>query len=572
MYAAFVKQMETARNAAERSAVVSEMCRMFAFSAAKAYAVLKEAGWQSGRKKREDAGVSSIDEKTLKLAASLLQNSVRKNGKKTMSVEIARAILRQNGFTVPISNSRLKQLLKEATLSTESTAKPSPHQRMRTEYPNQVHFADPSVALMYFAPGGGQHILRDDEVYKNKPFLEGREQLKCWRYVLTDHYSSSICVRYYAAAGETAANMYDFLLYAWGKKQDPLYNFHGLPELLIWDCGSANISRPVTAALTALRVETKPHMPGNPRAKGQVEKANDIVETQFECLLKLEPVQSIDELNEAAERWCAAFNANRLEGRDTRLTRGGKKIASRLELWNRIEESQLKELPDSDICRQIFTTGVQVRTVGGDLAVSIVHPNVKTSLRYSLRSLPDIMVGMAVNVQPLLVTADAVQVSYKNHAGEIETFEVAPIEYGDAGFDMSAPVFGKEYQSPPDTLRETNLKELASLALANAGDKTPFAKATGGEGFKTHSVIHAVDPFATATTGKQIEVAAGTVEVHDIFISAVEAAKRFKARAGYIPDGFIARIKTEYPEGLPSKLIDDLVMEYTGGADSAQLA
>ena len=572
MYAAFVKQMETARNAAERSAVISEMCRMFAFSAAKAYAVLKEAGWQSGRKKRDDAGVSSIDEKTLKLAASLLQNSVRKNGKKTMSVEIARAILRQNGFTVPISNSRLKQLLKEATLSTESTAKPAPYQRMRTEYPNQVHFADPSVALLYFAPGGGQHILRDDEVYKNKPFLEGREQLKCWRYVLTDHYSSSICVRYYAAAGETAANMYDFLLYAWGKKQDPLYNFHGLPELLIWDCGSANVSRPVTAALTALRVETKPHMPGNPRAKGQVEKANDIVETQFECLLKLEPVQSLEELNEAAERWCAAFNANRLEGRDTRLTRGGKKIASRLELWNRIEEPQLKELPAPDICRQIFTTGVQVRTVGGDLAVSIVHPNVKTSLRYSLRSLPDIMVGMTVNVQPLLVTADAVQVSYKNHAGEIETFEVAPIEYGDAGFDMSAPVFGKEYQSPPDTLRETNLKELASLALANAGDKTPFAKATGGEGFKTHSVIHAVDPFATATTGKQIEVAAGTVEVHDIFISAVEAAKRFKARAGYIPDGFIAKIKTEYPEGLPSKLVDDLVMEYTSGAGSAQLA
>ena len=131
--------------------------RLFAFSAAKAYAVLKEAGWQSGRKKREDAGVSSIDEKTLKLAASLLQNSVRKNGKKTMSVEIARAILRQNGFTVPISNSRLKQLLKEATLSTESTAKPAPHQRMRTEYPNQVHFADPSVALMYFAPGGTQN-------------------------------------------------------------------------------------------------------------------------------------------------------------------------------------------------------------------------------------------------------------------------------------------------------------------------------------------------------------------------------------------------------------------------------
>ena len=572
MYESFVRQMEAARNAGERSAVIAEMRRMFAFSAAKAYAVLKEAGWQSGRKRRTDAGTAGIDEKTLKLAASLLQNSVRKNGKKTMSVEIARAILIENGFTVQISNSRLKQLLKEATLSTEATAKPSPHQRMRTEYPNQVHFADPSVALLYFAPGGGQHILLDDEVYKNKPFLEGREQLKCWRYVLTDHYSSSICVRYYAAAGETAANMYDFLLYAWGKKSDPLYNFHGLPELLIWDCGSANVSRPVTAALTALRVETKPHMPGNPRAKGQVEKANDIVETQFECLLKLEPVQSIEELNEAAERWCAAFNANRLEGRDTRLTRGGKKIGSRLELWNRIEESQLKERPPAEICRQIFTTGVQVRTVGGDLAISIVHPNVKTSLRYSLRSLPGVMVGMIVNVQPLLVTADAVRVSYKNDSGDIEAFEVEPIEYGDVGFDMSAPVFGKDYQSPPDTIREKNVKELETIALAGADDKTPFSKATGGEGFKTHSLIHATDPFAHATTGRQIEVASDTVEVHDIFISAVEAAKRFKARAGYIPDGFIARIKAEYPDGLPSRLVDDLVQEYTGGTESAQLA
>lgn len=572
MYEDFVLQMQNAATASERTAVVEEMCCLFAFSKQKAYAALKAGGWHSGRKVRADAGSSAADEETIRLIAAILQNSVRKNGKKTMSIENARAVLLQNGYDVPISSRRIGEILRSRTLSTGSTSKPSPHQRMRTEYPNQVHFADPSVALLYFAPGGGQHILRDDEVYKNKPFLEGREQLKCWRYVLTDHYSSSICVRYYAAAGETAANMYNFLLYAWGKKSDPLYNFHGLPELLIWDCGSANISKPVTAALAALRVETKPHMPGNPRAKGQVEKANDIVETQFECLLKLEPVHSIEDLNEAAERWCAAFNANSLEGRDTRLTRGGKKITSRLELWNRIEEAQLKELPDSEICRQIFTTGVQVRTVGGDLAVSIVHPNVKTSLRYSLCSLPDIMVGMTVNVQPLLVTADSVQVSYKNHAGEIETFEVEPIEYGDEGFDLAAPVFGKEYKSPPETLREQNVKDLAQLALSIADSKTPFAKATGGEGFKTHSLIHASNPFAKATTGKQIEVAAGTVEVHDIFISAVEAAKRFKARAGYIPDGFIARIKTEYPEGLPSKLIDDLVQEYSSGIDSAQLA
>lgn len=561
--------MQAAKTARERSSVIAEMCRLFGFCEASAYRALRKSGWENGRKKRSDEGLSRISDEELNIAAALLQNSVRKNGKKTMSVENARSIMIQNGFDVPISARQLSGLLRTRTLSTESTSKPSPHQRMRSEHPNQVHFADPSVALMYFAPNGKQKFLRDDEVYKNKPFLEGRENLKCWRYVLTDHYSGSICVRYYAASGENSANMYDFLLYAWGKKKDPLYNFHGLPELLVWDCGSANISKPVTNALKALRVETKPHLPGNPRAKGQVENANNIVECQFESLLHLEEVGSMEELNDAAERWCAAFNANKLEHRDTRITRAGRKIGSRTMIWNWIEEEQLRELPDKEICRQIFTTGAQVRTVGGDLAVSFVHPKNKAATRYSLSSLPDIMVGMTVNIQPVLVSDEALAlVSYKDRSGEIVSFEVKPIEYDRVGFDIAAPVFGREYKSQPDTLAEKNTKHLAELAAGDGKAETPFSKVTDGKGFKTHSLIRAeASPFFRTQTGKQVEVAAGTVEVHDILITPVEMAKRFKARAGFIPDGFIASLKKEFPDGVPSQLVDDLVTEYT--ADTA---
>lgn len=569
MYEDFVLQMQAAKTAKERSSIIAEMCRLFGFCEVSAYRALRRNGWESDRKKRSDAGASSINEKDLSTVAALLQNSVRKNGKKTMSVENARSIMLQNGFDVPISTRQLSELLKTRTLSTESTSKPSPHQRMRTEYPNQVHFADPSVALMYFAPNGKQKFLRDDEVYKNKPFLEGRENLKCWRYVLTDHYSGTICVRYYAAAGENSANMYDFLLYAWGKKKDPLYNFHGLPELLIWDCGSANISKPVTNALKALRVETKPHLPGNPRAKGQVENANNIVECQFESLLHLEEVGSMEELNDAAERWCAAFNANQLEHRDTRITRAGRKIGSRTMIWNWIKEEQLRELPDEEICRQIFTTGIQPRTVGGDLAISFVHPKNKAATRYSLSALSDIMVGMTVNVQPILVSEEALAlVSYQDRTGEIVSFEVKPIEYDRVGFDIAAPVFGQEYKSQPDTLIEKNTKALAEIAASDDKTDVPFAKVTDGQGFKTHSLIHTqADPFFKTQTGKQVEVAAGTVEVHDILITPVEMAKRFKARAGFIPDGFIASLKKEFPDGVPSQLVDDLVTEYT--ADTA---
>lgn len=568
MYEEYVRRMRDAKSAAERSRIINDMCNMFAFSRAKAYKILKANGWESGRKKRTDAGTSSMSDKNLYTLAALLQHSMRKNGKKTMSVEIAKTILVQNGFDVPVSNSRLRELLNEKTLSTENTNRASPAQRMRTEYPNQVHFADPSVALLYFAPNGKQHILRDDEVYKNKPFLEGREQLKCWRYVLTDHYSSCICVRYYAAAGETAANMYDFLLYAWGKKKDPLFDFHGLPELLIWDCGSANLSRPVTTALKALRVETKPHMPGNPRAKGQVEKANDIVETQFECLLKLEPVHSIEELNEAAERWCAAYNANMIEGRDTRLVRGGRRRGRNF-LWNKINEDEIRELPDAETCRQIFTTGIQTRTVGGDLSIGIVHPKAKRSLRYSLSALPEILVGQEVNVQPVLVDDEmSVIVSYEMQSGQAASYEVKPIEFDDAGFDVSAAVFGKEYKSQSDTLVEKNVKQLTELAEPLQKDGVPFAKITNGYGFKAHSLIHAENPFAQTPTGRTIEVA--TVHTHEILISTAEAAKRVKARTEYLPDGFIAWLKTEYPDGVPASAVDALAYEILGGESNAE--
>jgi hypothetical protein len=297
MYQTYVEQMNAAGSAAARRAVVAEMCRMFAFSTAKAYKVLKENGWASGREKRRDAGDTSLDEKLLIAVAEMIKQCIRKNGKATLPVNVARSILQSRGVDVPVSDSRLRMLLRENHLSVADARMPAPHQNMRSEHPNQVHFADPSVCLLYFAPGGKQKIIGDDELYKNKNFLEGRQ--KCWRYVLTDHYSGSICVRYYAAMGETAVNMYDFLLYAWGQKKCGAYVFHGISKLLIWDCGTGNIARPLTNALKAFGVKTMPHMPGNPRAKGQVENANNLVETQFESRLRFEPVGSMEELNDA---------------------------------------------------------------------------------------------------------------------------------------------------------------------------------------------------------------------------------------------------------------------------------
>jgi transposase InsO family protein len=561
--------MEAAKTAAARREITGEMCRIFGFSIAKAYKVLGESGWTSGRKPRRDAGTSSISEEALAQVAAVIRNGLRKNGKSTMPVNVARALLLENGIDIPIENSRLRELLRRNALSIENAKTASPYTRMRSLYPNQVHLTDPSLSLLYFAPGGKQHILRDDEVYKNKPFLEGKEDLKCWRYVLTDHYSDTICIRYYAARGETAANMYDFLLYAWGQKATSSYVFHGIPEILFWDKGSGNVNKPTTNALTALRVKTITHMAGNPRAKGQVEEANNLVETHFECLLKLEEVHSVEELNDAAERWCAAYNTNEIPHLDTRLHRGGKVMGARTFLWQRITTEQLRELPDLDICRAIFTTGIQVRKVAGDLTVSLAHPKTRQPMRYSLAGLPEILVGQEVNVQPILVDAEAlVTVSYRI-GREVASYELKPIKYGAIGFDEDGAVIGEEFKKQKETFREENAKKLAAIA----GDDTkavPFASITNGEGLKTHSLIRPENPFLRQRTGEQITVAQPEhVEIHDILISHFEAAKQVKARNGWLANSFIERMKQEYPEGVPSSCIDDIAHDEAGFGETA---
>jgi len=547
IYAPYLAMMSAAKNAAGRKAVVDEMRRVFAMSSAKAYKVLSDSGWESGRAKRRDAGQSEVSEAYLAALAALVRDGIRKNGKQTLSAQDARAVLERNGFHSDVSDVRLRQLMREKNMSAKDMKVAAPYQRMRTEYPNQVHQVDPSVALLYYTPQG-QKLLGDDEVYKNKPFLEGREKLKCWRYVLTDHYSGSICVRYYAQAGENVAALYDFCLYAWGGKKDSAYLFHGLPETLVCDPGSANMAKAMQRALESLRVKMIPHMPGNPRAKGQVEKANDTFERKLEALLRIEPVNSLDELNALAERACSAFNGNTIDGVDTSLRRAGRNVGSRLRLWQSVKADQLRELPDEAVCREIFTRGTETRRVRGDLTVTVSHPVTKKSEIYDLRDMPGILVGMEVNIRPILIGDGATaKVSFKAN-GETVSAEISPLEFDRAGFDIDAPVFGREYARPPETAREKNKKSLEKMSGLLKGNLT------------AHGDIAANNPFARQRIGSVIEV----VRREEIVLSATEATKRVKARVGVLPEGFLNGLKERFPEGVPHDAVEDLARELSG--------
>jgi hypothetical protein len=113
MYQAWAERMNNAGTAKERAAIVEEIRENFGVSEAKAYKELRAA---------------------------------RKNGKATMPVDAARSILLENGFDIPIGNSRLHSLLWQRNLAITDARARTPHQWIRSEYPNQIHQTDPSVA------------------------------------------------------------------------------------------------------------------------------------------------------------------------------------------------------------------------------------------------------------------------------------------------------------------------------------------------------------------------------------------------------------------------------------------
>jgi hypothetical protein len=236
-------------------------------------------------------------------------------------------------------------------------------------------------------------------------------------------------------------------------------------------------------------------------------------------------------------------------------------------LWQKIG-AELRELPDTETCRQVFANGTQTRKVAGDLTVSIVHPKAGHSAKYSVRDLDGIMVGMTVEIQPLLVTAEPGEtrfpciVSYES-GGVERSFEVRPVALDEAGFDVNAPVFEKEYARPPDTAREKARKSLPSAAAMQ--ERNAALRAAGA----AHSFINPKNPFLHMSEGEAISVAE-TVKVSEILISVTEAAKRYKAETGDIPEGFIAGLKKQFPNGVSTTAVNALIAEWKERNKSAR--
>lgn len=435
------------------------------------YRHLKAVGWTSGRKRRADAGATAMTDAAIESLGATTRLGIRENGKQTMPVTTAMSVLGANHLDIPVGAGRVRTLLRRHHLSTAAARQDAPHTAMRSLHPNHLHEVDPSLCLLYYTPDGGQQVLHDSEIYKNKPqWAEKVGNLKCWRYVLTDHYSGVVICRYYQAAGENQANLYDFLLYCWRQLDHIDRPVYGVPLMLVWDKGSANQSGAIKNALRALDVRNWAHAKGQSRAKGQVENGNNLVETHFECRLKYQPVRDIAALNTAAEHWYQAWNANAIPHQDSRLHRAGlAQPLARYALWSRITGPQKRLLPDDATCRYLLSAEPEERlvrsTAAGGLSIQFAHPVSKRSEYYDLARVPGVVKGMKVQVSPLIYGDHQVLVTVADYQGNETHHVVDPVAWDESGQRADAPVWGERFRSNPDTPAEKAAKAAEARAF-----------------------------------------------------------------------------------------------------------
>jgi hypothetical protein len=555
---ALARELDSLQNGAKGKRV-GEFATLHGKSVQTLYRELSKIGWSSGRKRRADAGTTSVDESTLDELGAALRCGVRKNGKATLHIPTAASVLSQNGRELRVSNQRLATLLRQRQLDSRTQRAPTAHASMRSLHPNHVHLVDPSLCLLYYSPKGKQLTISDAEAYKNKPQtiqrIGGR---KCWRYVLTDHYSGSIYLRYVESDGESTHNLYDFLLYCWARQEGRPQ--HGVPKLLVWDKGSANTASSIKCALKALQVEHWEHQAGNPRAKGAVEVANNLVEVLFESRLKFEPVHSVEELNASAAAWSRAYNADAIPHYDARLHRRGMaQPVARSALWQTIRQEQLRLLPEERVCRYLLSAEPQPRKVSPALTISFAHPMGSGSQHYKLAGLPDIYPGRQVMVSPLVYGQGEVVIGIEDYRGDVQEHVVAPRRFDAlSGQPLDAAVWGEGFAQPADTAQDTaakradaaaypELKTEAERDKAKAKNAAPF-----GGTLDAHShLAHAEPPAYMDRRGTELSVPDRTrVELRPL--SHMEAFRALVPLLGRpITPAENEQIRARYPAGVP---------------------
>ncbi|MBW2632276.1 MAG: hypothetical protein JRC90_11085 [Deltaproteobacteria bacterium] len=460
----FVEQLIAARNGGKQK-VIDKYRAMTGKTAQSLYRIAAKNGFNAGRKKRLDKGACELNDMQISFIAAQIQVTSRELKGPIMPVEKALIIAEDNGIVEPgaVSVSRMQSILAERQINKAAMKTPRPHIKMRSLHPNHVHIYDMSVCIQYYLKGKkGLRMMREDMFYKNKFENFAKVKRKLIRYVLVDHFSHFIYVKYYYTGGETQENLYDFLLSAWSGDKHPKIPFRGVPFYALFDKGAANVSKAITTFLNRLDIKTPDSLPHNPRRQGSAEVAQNLVECWFESGLRMQPAHSVEDLNAWAIDWCAWFNGTRKHSRHK---------MPRTECWLGIKKEQLRELPERQILHYLYEKPGENRLVRGDYTISFCYKNHDVR-EYNVKHIEGIQPNRS-RVQVLLRPHNWPEVGVVHD--QIE-YLVKPIGYAEGGFRADAAIIGEEFKSMPETKTQKAAKISDNLAYGEdrKKDAVPF--------------------------------------------------------------------------------------------------
>lgn len=547
-----------------KEAVYAAACQHLGLSRATLMRRLKEVTVKPQRKRRSDAGTTSLSlAQAQRLSAQMMQG-YRLNDKGIQSMRLSLEQLRaedpmfacvidaDTGEVCQISESACARALRAHALHPDQLRQPDPVQQLASDHPNDVWQIDASISTLFYVPEGGVDTMSNKEFYKNKP--ENFEKIKrqrLTRYVITDHCSGAIFV-HYVAGGESTVNMAESFLAAIQPR--PEQQLHGVPFHLMMDPGSAGIGGAFSNLLRRLQVTPVVNEAGNPRAKGQVENAHNLVETNFESGFKFTHVPSIEWINEKAQMWMRYYNSVRIHRRHG-MTRWAK--------WMQITQQQLR-LVDAALARALLTHAPETPKVDRNNQVRF------DGRVWNVGNVPGVLVGEKVQITFNPFDRAVALVVQHDAEGRELLIPVPEAVEGEHGFGAGAARIGREFKAPADTLAVTNRKLVERIAMGTDTDEAAAAarkaKALpfGGkhDPYKHHEqALPAVAMLPRR--GTELVTGVSVPQAEPEVLKHFDAAKALVAKGVVMTPELVGTLKGLHPEGVPVTELDALAARLT---------
>jgi hypothetical protein len=556
----------------QKARIVQATCAALQISPPTFYRRLEQAGLDTGRKTRSDAGNTRMPLAELRLVSGVLVASRRDNDKQLLTVEDALDMLRASGqLTSNLSPGRVGSLLREHFLHPDQMAQQEPATEMRSLHANHVWQLDASVCVLYYLKSGQLQAMNRDEFYRNKPQNLARVAADlCNRYTISDHYSGAFKCRY-LLGGESSANLVDFWIYATCKQEhSPM---HGAPAIVMLDPGAANKGALFANLAKRMGVRVIINQVGNARAKGQVEKTHDLIERHFEGRFRFFEAEQLthEGINEAVEQWAAAYCSHKKHSRHGQ---------SRFGLWMTIGAEQLRVPASAEVLRELVTSEPVERRVSNTMKITF-SPRAGggngTARKYDVSGVPGAVVGGKVRAAMNAYRCPAIDVAFVDaETGEECWQTLAPIETNEAGFREDAPVIGETPRIAAHTevdrnrgrvLREAYRAPGAPLSALPSIEEAAKARKRHAQAYagivQPMADVHAT-PVPTYMPRRGTALETGPVrEVAEVLLSVVQACKRLRDMLGdaYSPAVF-TWVNAKFADGVPEAQLDAICAQF----------